>query len=56
MLITCEVSFEPLTLDGSNYSSWRSNVLVALKILGPTGEGIMVASILPEDKTCEIGE
>jgi hypothetical protein len=30
----------------------RSNVLIALKVLGPTAEGIMVASILPEDETC----
>jgi hypothetical protein len=49
MSTTCEVPFEPLALDGSNYSSWRSNVLIALKVLGPTAEGIMVASILPED-------
>jgi hypothetical protein len=27
-----EVLFEPLALDGSNYSSWRSNVLIALKV------------------------
>jgi hypothetical protein len=52
MSITCEVPFEPLALDGSNYSSWRSNVLIALKVLGPTAEGIMVASILSEDETC----
>jgi hypothetical protein len=52
MLTTREVPFEPLALDGSNYSSWRSNVLIALKVLGPTAEGIMVASILPEDETC----
>jgi hypothetical protein len=29
-----------------------SNILIALKVLGPTAEGIMVASILPEDETC----
>jgi hypothetical protein len=52
MSTTCEVPFEPLALDGSKYSSWRSNVLIALKVLGPTAEGIMVASILPEDETC----
>jgi hypothetical protein len=50
MSTTCEVPFEPLAIDGSNYSSWHSNVLIALKVLGPTAEGIMVASILP--KTC----
>jgi hypothetical protein len=52
MSTTCEVPFEPLALDGSNYSSWHSNVLIALKVLGPTAEGIMVASILPKDETC----
>jgi hypothetical protein len=52
MSTTCEVPFEPLALDGSNYSSWRSNVLIALKVLGPTVEGIMVVSILPKDETC----
>jgi hypothetical protein len=52
MSTTCEVPFEPLDLDGSNYSSWHSNVLIALKVLGPTVEGIMGASILPEDETC----
>jgi hypothetical protein len=52
MSATCEVPFEPLALDGSNYSSWCSNVLIALKILGPTVERIMVASILPKDETC----
>jgi hypothetical protein len=52
MSTTCEVPFEPLALDGSNYSSWCSNVLIALKVLGPTAESIMVASILPKDETC----
>jgi hypothetical protein len=49
MSTTCEVPFEPLALDGSKYSSWYSNVLIALKVLGPTVERIMVASILPKD-------
>jgi hypothetical protein len=52
MSTTCEVPFEPLALDGSNYSSWSSNVLVALKVLGPTAQRIMVASILPKDEAC----
>jgi hypothetical protein len=52
MSTICEVPFEPLALDGSNYSSWCSNVLIALKVLGPTTESIMVASILPKDETC----
>jgi hypothetical protein len=52
MSTTFEVPFEPLALDGSNYTSWHSNVLIALKVSGPTTEGIMVASILPEDEMC----
>jgi hypothetical protein len=52
MSTTCEVPFEPLDLDGSNYSSWCSNVHIPLKVLGPTAESIMVASILPKDETC----
>jgi hypothetical protein len=47
-----EVLFEPLALDGSNYSSWLSDVLIALRVLGPTVEGNMVVSIVPEDETC----
>jgi hypothetical protein len=35
MSTTREVPFEPQALDGSNYSSWRSNVLIALKIWVP---------------------
>jgi hypothetical protein len=52
MSTTCEVPFESLAFDGSNYSYWHSNVFIALKVLGPTAEGIMVASILLEDETC----
>jgi hypothetical protein len=52
MLTTCEVPFEPLALDDSNYYSWCSNVLIALKVLRSNAEGFMVASILPEDETC----
>jgi hypothetical protein len=52
MSTTCEVPFEPPALDGSNYSSWCSNVLIALKVLDPTDERIMVASILPKDEAC----
>jgi hypothetical protein len=50
MSTTCEVLFEPLALDDLNYSSWCSNVFVALKVLGPAAEGIMIASILPGDE------
>jgi hypothetical protein len=33
MSTTCEVLFEPLAFNGSNYSSWHSNVLIALTVL-----------------------
>jgi hypothetical protein len=52
MSTTCEVPFEPLALNGSNYFSWCSNVLISLKVLDPTVEHIMVASILSKDETC----
>jgi hypothetical protein len=52
MSTTCEVPFEPLALDDSNYSSWCSNVLIALKVLGSTAKRIMVASILLKDEIC----
>jgi hypothetical protein len=52
MSTTCEVPFEPPALDGSNYSSWRSNVLTALKVLGPTTERITIASIFLKDEIC----
>jgi hypothetical protein len=52
MSTTCEVPFEPLALDGSNYYSWCSNVIIALKVLGPTAERNMVVSILPKDEAC----
>jgi hypothetical protein len=42
MSTTCEVPFEPLAFDGSNYPSWHSNVLIALKVLGPTIEGVIL--------------
>jgi hypothetical protein len=35
MSTTCEVSFEPLRFDGSNYSSWSAHVLHVLHTWGP---------------------
>ena len=49
MSTTCEVPFEPLALDGSNYTSWSSNFLHTLKDMGPLAESIVVASIIPKD-------
>jgi hypothetical protein len=47
MSTTCEVSFEPLTLGGSNYDSWSAHVLNGIRTFGPHAEQIVVASILP---------
>jgi hypothetical protein len=49
MLTTCEVSFEPLRFNGSNYDSWSAHVLHVLHTWGPSFERVVVASILPED-------
>ena len=49
MSITCEVPFEPLSLDGSNYSSWSAHILNVFSAMGPSFEQIVEASILPND-------
>ena len=49
MSTTCEVPFEPLSLDGSNYSSWSAHILNVLRIMGPSFEQIVDESILPND-------
>ena len=49
MSTTCEVPFEPLALDGLNYSSWSSHILNVLSIMGSTFERIVETSILPDD-------
>ena len=49
MSTTCEVPFEPLSLDGSNYSSWSAHVLNVLRTMGPSFEHIVDESILPND-------
>ena len=51
MSTICEVPFEPLALDGSNYDSWSSNFPHTLKDIGPIAESIVVTSILPKDWT-----
>jgi hypothetical protein len=47
MSTTYEVSFEPLTLGGSNFDSWSAHVLYEIKTCGPHAEQVAVASILP---------
>ena len=45
----CEVSFEPLQCDGSNYYSWPAHILNVLRALGPSYEQVVEISILPKD-------
>jgi hypothetical protein len=47
MSTTYEVSFEPLTLVGSNFDSWSAHVLNEIRTFGPHAEQVVVASILP---------
>ena len=49
MSTTCEVPSEPLSLDGSNYSSWSAHILNVLRTMGPSFEQIVEESILPND-------
>ena len=49
MSTTCEVLFEPLSLHGSNYSSWSAHILNVLRTMCPSFERIVVSSILPDD-------
>ena len=49
MSTLCEVSFEPLQCDGSNYYSWSAHVLNALRALGLSYEQVVKTSILPKD-------
>ena len=46
MSTSCEVKFERLVSDGSNYSSWSAHVLNVLRTWGPSFERVVVASIL----------
>jgi hypothetical protein len=47
MSTTYEVSFEPLTLGGSNFDSWLDHVLNGIRTFGPHAEQVVVTSILP---------
>jgi hypothetical protein len=46
MSTTYEVSFEPLTLGGSNFDSWSAHVLNEIRTFSPHAEQVVVASIL----------
>ena len=45
----CEVPFEPLRCNGSNYPSWFAQVLNVLRTKGPSFERVVKASVLPND-------
>ena len=49
MSTICEVSFELLALNGSNYSFWLAYILNVLRTMGPSFEQIVKSSILPND-------
>ena len=49
MSTSCEVKFERLVSNGSNYSSQSAYVLNVLRTWGRSFERVVVASILPKD-------
>jgi len=44
----CEVPFEPLGINGSNYISWSAHIRNMLKNMGPSFEQAIKTSILPK--------
>ena len=47
----CEVLFEPLGMNGSNYISWSTHIRNVLRTMGPSFEQAIKTSILPRDLT-----
>ena len=47
----CEVLFEPLGMNGSNYISWSAHIRNVLRTMGPSFEQAIKTSILPRDLT-----
>ena len=47
MSTRCEVTLEPLLLDGSNYASWSTYMLSVFRTMGPQIERIVDVSISP---------
>ena len=45
----CEVPFEPLGMNGSNYISWSAHIRNVLRTMGPSFEQAIKTSILPKD-------
>ena len=48
MSIFCEVPFEPLGMNGSNYNSWSAHIRNVLRNMGPSFEQAIKTSILPK--------
>ena len=44
----CEVPFEPLGINGSNYISWSAHIRNMLRNMGPSFEQAIKTSILPK--------
>src|SRR6185312_11212201 len=44
----CEVLFEPLGMNGSNYISWSAHIHKMLRNMGPSFEQVIKTSILPK--------
>ena len=44
----CEVPFEPLSINGSNYFSWSTHIRNMLRNMGPSFEQAIKTSILPK--------
>ena len=44
----CEVPFEPLGINGSNYISWSAHIRNMLRNMGPSFEQDIKTSILPK--------
>ena len=45
----CEVPFEPLGMNGSNYISWSAHICNVLRTMGPSFEQAIKTSILSKD-------
>ena len=48
MSTPCEVPFESLRCNSSNYPSWSAHVLNVLRTMGPSFERVVKASVLPK--------
>ena len=51
MLTFCDVPFEPLGMNSSNYISYSAHIRTVLRTMGPSFEQAIKTSILPIDLT-----